>query len=82
MVINYVEIMNCHKLIFLFHYPGYAANLPVVKLYFNAAGVVGGAGEQAFHKATGKCTVPLIFLQYNINLQAGVYIASVLSVHK
>jgi hypothetical protein len=68
-------------LILFLHYPGHTANLSVVQLHFDTAGMISGAGKQSFYKTTSKVTCTLIFLQDNINLQARVYIASVLSVH-
>jgi len=60
----------------------HATHLPVIQLHLNTARVIRRAGQQTFYKATGLRARTLIFFKDNVDFEAGVYVASVLAVHR
>ena len=66
---------------FLFNYLNYAPYLPVFEPYFYAMRVKCRACQQVFYNPPGSFTRALIFFKDDINFQAGIYVASVSSVH-
>lgn len=63
------------------NYLSYSSNLSVFQPYLYPARMIGRTGQQVFHNSPCPFAAALVFFQDDINLKAGVDIASVLAVH-